>query len=223
VDGNDVADVYSTAKEAVDRARAGEGPILIEAKTFRRMGHAQHDPAEYVPKEMREYWEKRDPILLHEKFLTDKKLLDAKTKKEIESKIESLLAKDRDFAENSPMPPPELAEQGVYCTGDDCHKIRAKWERPIAEVIPPKSSIDASWVVEGFGRGKGSGGGTAPIHFGDTPASAEQKQNEDKMAPTTPVETVTKKVVKPAKSSQPARPQKSAKPAAKQPARKVRR
>src|SRR5450631_3080156 len=62
VDGNDVADVYSTTKEAVDRARAGEGPILIEAKTFRRMGHAQHDPAEYVPKDMRDYWEARDPI-----------------------------------------------------------------------------------------------------------------------------------------------------------------
>ena len=132
VDGNDVADVYSTAKQAVDRARAGEGPILIEAKTFRRMGHAQHDPAEYVPKEMREYWEKRDPILLHEKLLTDKKLLDAKTKKEIETKIETLLSGERDFAENSPMPPPELAEKGVYCTGDDCHKIRAKWERPLS-------------------------------------------------------------------------------------------
>src|SRR5580692_10604708 len=168
VDGNDVVAMYSAAKEAVDRARAGEGPILIEAKTFRRLGHAQHDPAEYVPKEMREYWEKRDPILLHEKFLTEKKLLDAKTKKEIETKIETLLSKDRDFAENSPMPPPELAEKGAYCTGDDCHKIQPKWERPVAEVTPPKSSIDASWVVEGFGRGKSSGGGTAPIHFGDT-------------------------------------------------------
>ena len=198
VDGNDVADVYSTAKEAVDRARAGEGPILIEAKTFRRLGHAQHDPAEYVPKEMREYWEKRDPILLHEKFLTEKKLLDAKTKKEIETKIEALLSKDRDFAENSPMPPPELAEKGVYCTGDDCHKIRAKWERPVAEVTPPRSSIDASWVVEGFGRGKGSGGGTAPIHFGDTPATEERKENEDKLAPATPIETVSEKVGKPA-------------------------
>jgi len=196
VDGNDVADVYSTTKEAVDRARAGEGPILIEAKTFRRMGHAQHDPAEYVPKEMREYWEKRDPILLHEKFLTEKKLLDAKTKKEIEAKIETLLSKDRDFAENSPMPPPELAEKGVYCTGDACHKIRAKWERPIAEVTPPKSSIDASWVVEGFGRGKGSGGGTAPIHFGDTPAAVEQRENENKLAPAKPLATVRGKVVK---------------------------
>ncbi len=196
VDGNDVADVYSTTKEAVERARAGEGPILIEAKTFRRMGHAQHDAAEYVPKEMREYWEKRDPILLHEKFLADRKFLDAKTKKEIETKIETLLTKDRDFAENSPMPPPELAEKGVYCTGDDCHTIRAKWERPIAEVTPPKSSIDASWVVEGFGRGKGSGRGTAPIHFGDTPAAVEQRENEEKLAPATPVETVVKKVGK---------------------------
>src|ERR1700723_1377294 len=76
VDGNDVADVYSTAKEAVDRGGAGEGPILIEAKTFRRLGHAQHDPAEYVPKEMRAYWEARDPILLYEKSLTEQKLLD---------------------------------------------------------------------------------------------------------------------------------------------------
>src|SRR5499433_602011 len=49
VDGNDVVAVYSTAKEAVERARSGGGPILIEAKTFRRRGHAQHDPAEYVP------------------------------------------------------------------------------------------------------------------------------------------------------------------------------
>ena len=73
VDGNDVAAVYSTAKEAVERARAGEGPILIEAKTFRRLGHAQHDPAEYVPKEMRAYWEKRDPITLYEKFLIERK------------------------------------------------------------------------------------------------------------------------------------------------------
>src|ERR1700675_3672312 len=90
VDGNDVVAMYKTAKEAVDRARAGEGPILIEAKSFRRMGHAQHDPAEYVPKEMRSHWEARDPILLYEKFLTSEKILDAKTKREIDDKIETL-------------------------------------------------------------------------------------------------------------------------------------
>jgi hypothetical protein len=197
VDGNDVADVYTTAKEAVERARNGEGPILIEAKTFRRMGHAQHDPAEYVPKDQRSYWEARDPILLHEKFLTEKGYLDDETKKEIATKLDELLSKDRDFAESSPMPPPELAEKGVYCTGDDCHKIAPKWERDISEVTPPKSSIDASWMVEGFGRGKSSGGGTAPIHFGDTAQSEERKAVEEKLAPETPAEVVTEEVIKP--------------------------
>src|SRR5438552_7644485 len=85
VDGNDVVAVYTTAKEAVDRARSGEGPILIEAKSFRRMGHAQHDPAEYVPKEQRAYWEARDPIVVYEKFLSGKNLLDDKAKKEVGS------------------------------------------------------------------------------------------------------------------------------------------
>ena len=196
VDGNDVVAMYKTAKEAVDRARAGEGPILIEAKTFRRLGHAQHDAAEYVPKEMRAYWEARDPILLYEKFLTSQKLLDAQGKKEIEDKIDALLQKERDFAENSPMPPAEFAAEGVYCTGDDCHKIQPKWERDQREVIPPRSSVSAVWTVEGFGAGKGSSGGMAPIHFGDTAGAQEKAENEEKLAPKSPAKTVSKKSAK---------------------------
>ena len=93
------------------------------------------------------------------------------------------------------MPPPEFAEHGVYCTGDECHKIAPKWERPRAEVTPPKSSITAVWSVEGFGEGKGSGGKNAPIHFGDTtPATDEFSDNESKLAPKTPAKTVEKKV-----------------------------
>jgi pyruvate dehydrogenase E1 component alpha subunit/2-oxoisovalerate dehydrogenase E1 component alpha subunit len=198
VNGNDAVAMYSTAKEAVERARAGEGPILIEAKTFRRRGHAQHDPAEYVPAEQREYWEKRDPITLYEKFLTSEKILDAKGKKEIEDKIEALLEKDREFAENSPMPPPELVSEGVYCTGDDCHKIRPKWERPVSEVTPPKSSVEPVWIVEGFGRGKTSSRENAPIHFGDTPEAADEPAAKGKPA--------GKAVVKPpARKSPPAK------------------
>jgi TPP-dependent pyruvate/acetoin dehydrogenase alpha subunit len=174
VDGNDVVAVYTTAKEAVERARAGQGPILIEAKTFRRRGHAQHDPAEYVPAEQRAYWEKRDPIALYEKFLMDEKLVDAKGKKEIEDKINKLLEKEREFAENSPMPPPETAAQGVYCAGDECHEIRPKWERPKDQLLPPKSSVEPVWVVEGFGRGGTHSGPAAPIHFGDVPSKAEE-------------------------------------------------
>ena len=200
VDGNDVIAVYKIAREAVERARAGEGPILIEAKTFRRLGHAQHDPAEYVPKDQRAYWEARDPILLFEKFLTSEKLLDAKGKKEIDEKLDALLAKEREFAENSPMPPAEFAAEGVYCTGDDCHKIQPKWERDKSEVMPPKSSVDAVWTVEGFGAGKGSSGGIAPIHFGDT-AVAEKAGNEEKLAPksaSAPKAALKKKPAKPA-------------------------
>ncbi|MBZ5538946.1 MAG: thiamine pyrophosphate-dependent dehydrogenase E1 component subunit alpha [Acidobacteriia bacterium] len=173
VDGNDVAAVYTTAKEAVDRARAGEGPILIEAKTMRMRGHAQHDPAEYVPPEMFEYWKKRDPIARHEKFLLDEKLLDAQGKAEIEKKIDTLLEKDREFAENSPLPPPELAAEGVYCEG--CHTPKPKWERPIAEVTPPRCSVEAVWQVEGFGRGKDVGVATTPLHFESAPAEKPGK------------------------------------------------
>jgi len=180
VDGNDVVAMYSTSKQAVERARAGEGPILIEAKTFRRRGHAQHDPAEYVPKQQREYWEKRDPITLYEKFLASEKILDAKGIKEIENKIAALLEEEREFAQNSPMPPAEFASIGVYCTGDDCHKIRPKWERPLEEVMPPKSSVEPVWTVEGFGRGKSSSRENAPIHFGDTQPEVETPEHSPK-------------------------------------------
>jgi len=224
VDGNDVVAVYQTAKEAVDRARAGEGPILIEAKSMRMRGHAQHDPAEYVPKEMFEYWKQRDPIEQYEKFLLGKKLLDAATKKGLENKIDALLEKDRDFAEASPMPPPELAAQGVYCTGDDCHKVAPKWARDKAEVTPPNSSVVAVWNVQGFGQGKGSGGKNAPIHFGDTPAAQEEAANEGKLAPKTPVKVVSNGTEKsPQKSLNRAATHAGDKKSAKVPAGKARR
>jgi hypothetical protein len=84
----------------------------------------------------------------------------------------------------------------VYCTGDACHKIQPKWERDKREVMPPKSSVSAVWTVEGFGAGKGSSGGIAPIHFGDTAGAQEKAENEDKLAPKSPVKTVGKKSAK---------------------------
>ena len=149
VDGNDVVAVYRAAKEAVERCRAGEGPILIEAKTMRMKGHAQHDPAEYVPKEMFDYWKARDPLTRYEKWLTENKVWDQRSRAEIDGRIERELKEDLEFAENSPFPPPELAEQGVYCEG--CHAIEPEWQRPIEEVTPPKSSVHAVWAVEDFG------------------------------------------------------------------------
>jgi TPP-dependent pyruvate/acetoin dehydrogenase alpha subunit len=149
VDGNDVVAVYGASKEAVDECRAGRGPVLIEAKTMRMKGHAQHDPAEYVPKDMFEYWKKRDPIPRYEAYLTEHKLWDEKKKAEIDARIERELDEDQKFAEESPLPPPEIAEQGVYCEG--CHTIQADWRRPKQEVMPPASSIEVAWKVADFG------------------------------------------------------------------------
>src|SRR6266699_3522306 len=104
-------------------------------------------------------------------------------------------------AKNSPMPPAELAETGVYCTGDDCHKIRAKWERPIADVTPPRSSVEPVWTVAGFGSGKGSGGANAPIHFGDTQPAEAKRAEAHKSAVKAPAKVAPKKTVKAAPQS----------------------
>lgn len=149
VDGNDVLAVYQTTKDAVERARRGEGPVLIEAKTMRMHGHAQHDAAEYVPSEMIEYWKARDPIPRYETWLRKNRICSAKEKAEIDARIESELREDLEFAENSPLPQPELADGGVYCEG--CHTVQPRWERPIDQVRPPKSGVNAIWNVADFG------------------------------------------------------------------------
>jgi TPP-dependent pyruvate/acetoin dehydrogenase alpha subunit len=146
VDGNDVLAVYETAREAVGECRAGRGPVLIEARTMRMKGHAQHDAAQYVPKTMLESWKARDPIAVFEGRLTERKVWDMKTKSEIDARIEHELEEDQKFAEESPFPPPELAERGVYCQG--CHTIEADWRRPREEVMPPHSSVKGTWEIE---------------------------------------------------------------------------
>jgi TPP-dependent pyruvate/acetoin dehydrogenase alpha subunit len=148
VDGNDVLAVERTTREAVSYAREGNGPVLIEAKTMRMLGHAQHDAAEYVPKAMLQAWKQRDPLDRFEKVLTEKKLWDVKTKKEIDARVASEIRADVEFAENSPFPPPESAEEGVYCEG--CHTIEADWQRPREEVMPPRSSVKAEWPMKSY-------------------------------------------------------------------------
>jgi len=145
VDGNDAVAVYETTRRAVEMCRAGEGPILIEAKTFRRKGHAQHDPASYVPDWMRKEWEAKDPILRYEKYLTENKLWTGKEKNEILARIDRELEKEREAAEASPLPPPERAAEGVYCEG--CHEIRAEWKRSPDEVKLPRNA-PAQWYAD---------------------------------------------------------------------------
>ncbi len=150
IDGNDVAAVVGTVREAVAHARGGSGPVLIEAKTMRMLGHAQHDAAEYVPPEMLAYWKTRDPLTRFEAFLAGQKFADAQALQAIRERIENELAADLAVAENSPFPPPELAAQGVYCE-EGCHAIQPQWQRDKNELLPPKSSAKAAWTMDDFG------------------------------------------------------------------------
>ncbi len=129
VDGTDACQVYDVAHEACERARRGEGPTLIEAKMMRMKGHAIHDAAQYVPKPMFEYWQKRDPIARFEKFLLGKKWLTREENDALIADVERELERDREFAVNSPMPQPETAQGGVYCN-EGCHEIKLKYGMP---------------------------------------------------------------------------------------------
>src|SRR5215831_14444281 len=71
IDGNDVLAVYAAARTAVDRARAGDGPTLIESLTYRMKGHAEHDAQAYVPKEELEEWRARDPLERYTRVLIE--------------------------------------------------------------------------------------------------------------------------------------------------------
>ncbi len=114
VDGNDVLKVYEATRAAAERARQGGGPALIECKTMRMKGHAEHDDARYVPKKVFEAWKKKDPILRFEKYLASKRLMTDKEKAEIEARIDKQIREDVEFAEASPFPPPEGAARSVW-------------------------------------------------------------------------------------------------------------
>src|SRR5579864_2183910 len=129
IDGTDACQVYDASYEAVQRAHRGEGTSLIEAKMMRMKGHAIHDAAAYVPKEMFEYWRKRDPIARFEKYLLEKKWVSTQELQRIAADVQEQVDKDRDIAVASPMPNPEDAATGVYCE-DGCHKIKPKYAMP---------------------------------------------------------------------------------------------
>ena len=129
IDGTDACQVYDATYEAVERAHRGEGPTLIEAKLMRMKGHAIHDAAAYVPKEMHEFWRKRDCIDRFEKYLLGKKWLTAEQKEKLIAEVDAEIDAEREFAVNSPMPEPHTAAEGVYCE-DGCHQIKPKYGMP---------------------------------------------------------------------------------------------
>ena len=114
VDGNDILAVYEAAQNAVERARKGEGPTLIECKTYRHKGHSRVDPAKYRPKEEVEEWLRRDPIkCFKEKLLQTGTLADGEIQ-QIEKEVLVEVEEAVKFAMESPYPDPEEALEDVY-------------------------------------------------------------------------------------------------------------
>jgi len=115
VDGNDVIACYEVTKQAADYARSGRGAVLIEAKTYRRKGHAEHDDQRYVPEGEIEWWEKHnDPIDRFERFLLDQKVAAKEKLKAITADVMRQIDEDCAWAESSPMPEPDGAAYGVF-------------------------------------------------------------------------------------------------------------
>jgi len=115
VDGNDIVACYETMKKAVGHARNGNGSVLIEAMTYRRKGHAEHDNQSYVPKGEIEFWVKNnDPIDRFERFLIREKYATQKELDKIITEIVDYLQAELEIAESAPVPEPESAAYDVF-------------------------------------------------------------------------------------------------------------
>ncbi|MDP9267296.1 MAG: thiamine pyrophosphate-dependent dehydrogenase E1 component subunit alpha [Acidobacteriota bacterium] len=114
VDGNDVVAVYRVAREAIRRAREGNGPTLIECKTYRWYGHSEIDPAKYREPAELEAWKAKDPIPAMERYLKSQNLWADEWKQKISEEITAEIEKAVEFADKSPYPEPEEALDHVY-------------------------------------------------------------------------------------------------------------
>ncbi len=114
VDGTDVLAVRDAVGDAVVRARAGEGPSIVEGVTMRMHGHAEHDPADYVPRELFDEWSRKDPVELYEKRLLTAGVINEETAKQVRAQARQAAIDARKRALADPMPTPEKIEEGVY-------------------------------------------------------------------------------------------------------------
>lgn len=119
VDGTDVLAVYREAKRAIEKARAGDGPTLIECLTLRMEGHAVHDDAFYVPKDLFEEWARNDPIERFRTWLEEHAELSNADEDEIAVEIKKLLGDAIKRAEESPLPDPSSVAEHVYAAPED--------------------------------------------------------------------------------------------------------
>jgi pyruvate dehydrogenase E1 component alpha subunit len=114
VDGMDVLAVREATERAVDRAREGDGPSLIEAVTYRYRGHSMSDPDDYRTKREEKIWKERDPIVRLAKQLRDQAIISPDDLKELQEEINATVNEAIRFADNSPWPESEELMKDIY-------------------------------------------------------------------------------------------------------------
>ena len=116
VDGNDVVAVTETAQEFIDRARKGQGPALMEMKTYRLRAHNEGTSTAYMAKEDIEAWRKKDPIMRFEQVLLKQGVLREQDVQKIKTDAEAEVQEAQKFSDESPNPSPEEAFTDLYAT-----------------------------------------------------------------------------------------------------------
>lgn len=114
VDGQDVDAVHQAAVEAVERARSGGGPTLLEMKTYRYRGHSRTDPARYRPEGELEQWRERDPITVFGRRLADEGLLTEEAQAEMQREVRQELDETAEHAKTGPLPTLDEVRSYVY-------------------------------------------------------------------------------------------------------------
>lgn len=114
VDGMDPVAVHNAMDEAIQRARAGEGPTFLEMRTYRYRGHSMSDPAKYRTKEELEEYKAKDPIEQVREVILKEKYADEAWITEIEEKVKGIVDESVKFAEESPWPQPEELFEDIY-------------------------------------------------------------------------------------------------------------
>ena len=114
IDGNDLLAVYRATREAVERARSGGGPTLIEARTYRWKGHSKSDKQRYRTKEEVKEWQERDPIARLAQKMIEASILTEDDLAKLQARVEQEIAEAIEFAKASPEPDPATILEGVY-------------------------------------------------------------------------------------------------------------
>jgi TPP-dependent pyruvate/acetoin dehydrogenase alpha subunit len=142
-DGNDVVETYRLTREAVDRARAGGGPTLVELMTYRRKGHAEHDNQSYVPAGEIERWaSENDPLDRYSRALGERHGVVAEELERIDARVRDEVDRATDLAETSPPPEALDALVGVYA---DPPVMPALWYREGIRSAVQAHERPASW------------------------------------------------------------------------------